>query len=479
MTRAWLAILALAGCDRVFGLHEQDAPGANAVLGTYELRRLVDAPDGASLVLHQIPPASRLTFAATLDDGSTADVGYDDATGTIAFELAQPGQAYRLQRSLDGVAVEYQLAAPTIHLADAIVGRDDAISVTVPTPVTFDTGTQLPGHYVMVTTGMLGQLDLGTIPAPFTVDWNATLPGGGRLSLLDGGKGDVVYVVRFTDSTSTPVYAAVTSALRASPTLVNGSPPTVTGVLTTAPPICATITAHNASEDARLLAQVPDTYDAYAGDVRAFALPAPEVGVVGPLQLSAALETTPVDLRTTQTFIDPFAGTTPVASLGVERDREVSIAGAASVRVPVGIRYFAPLTRSGDCTANQAIASGTLGYAKFPTLAGQLLDHDATVAVPSGDAVVTWPTDLPVDVTAMSLNEVEVKNGTTTITHLSTYVTTGNQLTIRAGSLSSGHSYIFRFDTSIGLVDAKDGDFRVVQYPTGNATTWSHVATIQ
>src|SRR5205823_3301587 len=68
MTRVSLALLALVGCDRVFGLHPTDAPGANTVVGTYELRRIVDGPDGTPIVQHEIVPSSRLAFAATRDD---------------------------------------------------------------------------------------------------------------------------------------------------------------------------------------------------------------------------------------------------------------------------------------------------------------------------------------------------------------------------------------------------------------------------
>src|SRR5205823_3173893 len=114
---------------------------------------------------------------------------------------------------------------------------------------------------------------------------------------------------------------------------------------------------------------------------------------------------TPSDVIATASFIDPFPGSFMVASIGIAHDRSIQILGAMPAPAPTGIRYFVPFDKSGDCGAVTVLASTGLGYAKFPTLAGTLLDHDTPLHV-DGDATLSWPTDLPVDVTIVTIQQV-------------------------------------------------------------------------
>ena len=483
MIRAWLLVVALAGCDRVFGLSAGDAPGANAVIGSYDLRRLVGDPaTGAPIVQHDIVPNTMLQITATLDDGTPADVHYDDTTGTFSFELARPGQAYRIRRVLDGGPEEFQLASPTLHLADNRAGRADAAGVTVPTPVTFDPGITVPSDFEVYTTGVFGIAAVGVAPEPFQIDWNALQPNNQHLLLTDASKGDRVYVVRLAQSASTPPYAAATSFFSAAATIANGVSETVNGTLATTSPICATITANRGDEDARLLAQLPapETYSPYGGDWTMSAVAAPDLGPVFPLTIASQVESgTASNVTMPATFIDPFPGTTVMASTGVAHTRAISIAGALATPEPVGVQFFVPVSSTADCAANAVVASAPLGFVTLATIAGATVDTDGASVPIAGDATVAWTTDEPVDSTTVTLEEVAAMDGQTIVQGVAQYVTPANQVVIAGANLVSGRSYILRFDAQIGVPNATDGDYATMAYPFGNSTTWSRVFQVQ
>ena len=262
----------------------------------------------------------------------------------------------------------------------------------------------------------------------------------------------------------------------------------MSGALTSATGMykCAHVTTGQLEEFTRLESAVPETYTSGGYEFDIFAIPAVDLGPIGLMWVmtgGAAVAPT-TDLNLMADFIDPYPGTSLLASSDVNAQFDLAVAGAMSVKEATTSRMFTQLDASNPTCANNngAVPSGMVAFATAPSLGGtpivtkgQLVTLDLTRDVP-----VTWSESTgALDYSVVYLIELTNDGGTTGL-HTRESITVVTSSTILESSLlASGHTYVLLFVTELGYASASAGNFDSVTYPNGYTTSWSQVFTVQ
>jgi len=476
-------VLALAGCDRVLGLHQlapppdgpPDAPPPPfAVSGLYHQMYATNDPTGSPIAIDRRYAASEISMNVTLDDGTTPIVTYN-ADGTFAFGLATQGQSYRLRVVDDLGAVEYQLALPEIELVTRAAGRPNRTPVTNPTTLAINYGAAT-GNFVVDSTGLWTHTGAGST-ATVSFNYAAAVSESGALGLLDAtAENDRVFFDDFVGyPTPAPTYSAIGAYAVAKVTAVNGGSVPVDGTLAPLPQnLCSHIVADDGADYTRLAVASLVQYTTAGADWYVFAVPSQtETGTAGALPIAVEGYVTPTDVNVQPTFGNPFPGTELLASEGAAGGRTVSPTGQTAFTVYDGTRTYAPIAASGNCAANSAVLEATLGMPGGPAIDGTPLTADGQIVTidPRTPLALTWSLRAggPVDYYSVAVAEV---TSPTTATQ-ETIVTLQPSAVLDPALFQDGHDYMLQLSTHVGVPNFASGDTKTLAYPAQVATVWS------
>jgi len=478
---AVMQLLALAGCDRVLGLHTlapmpdgaPDAPPLPfSVTGLYHQMYATNDSTGTPTVVDRYYATSEISMNVTLDDGTTPAVIYN-ADGTFSFGLETQGQSYRLRVVNDNGAVEYQLDLPEIELVTRAAGRPNRTPVMNPTTLSLSYGAAA-GNFVVDSTGLWTHTGAGNV-ASLTFNYANATSQSGALGLLDATtENDRVFFDDFVGyPTTAPTYSAIGAYAVAKATLVNGGNAAVAGTLM---PLAASSCAHIVGADGvdynRLVAASLVPYTSATSDWYVFAVPSPTMtGTQGALPVAVEGYNPPVDLNVAPTFGNPFPGTQLLASEGVGGTRTVSPTGQTPFPIADGTRTFAPIT--GTCPAASTILEATLGLPGGPAIDGNALTSDGQVVTidPRTPLALTWSLRAPgpVDYYTVTVSQV-MSPGLVT---LETIVTLQPSAVLDPALFIDGHDYMLGLGTHVGVPNFASGDTKTLTYPAQTASVWS------
>jgi hypothetical protein len=487
------SVLALAGCDRVFGLDpitpSIDAPPLPKIVTGRVVERY--ASNNASfqpIVMDRVFAPGTIALSATLDDGTLAAVDYQP-DGTFQFPLNTRGQRYRFVATADGNTAELQLTSPQLNLAFLVAGRPNARPIgptnlvfSFPGPVASYTGA------FITTTGQWSQSYTGQFGPTVTYPWmEAQESGGVPLGLLDASAFDRAYVIQlyvdFATPGGGPNYEAINAASATSISQEIGvnsvlNPPAATTFDT-----CVHMQTKNATEYARLTAALlPRTYLAYS-DWLVFWVPdADQLGTTGGQLLAASTLTgAPPDLDIAPSMAVPYPGGNLIAFDGAFAIFNVVAPGATNALQLYngGRRYQKATPGAGGTCAGSTVSdlTGTVGIADTPLLNGTRLDA-LNQLIPidhAHPATVTWSIagQGPVDMTSVVLFELVAINGDSVMVNLQSVQVVDQVAQLDSSLLVPGHMYVVSVTTSLGRPDAASGDFTHIAYPLANLAVWS------
>jgi hypothetical protein len=486
-TPGLVVIVALAGCDAVFGLTPLTPPPPDAptdavdplkVVGRYHVQHTINQADFTPALVDDAFPSSQMTAICVLDDGSMPAVAYHD-DGTFSFPLAAAGQSYRLTFDTPLGATEYQSASNHLELVNRFPGRLFPTPVTLPTSIHVNLGPA-PGTIYMTSTGVWTDTYSGySDTATFDFDWQTANPPSWR-GLLRADLYDRLYVVDHANyGTAAMAYSAISGYGAYSITQTDGTAATIS-----TPPVatlmhdrCTHLLALRGELFNRLQAAQPG-FGTPADVWAILAVPALELDNNGGLAVAVGGETTPTptDLDVSVTYVDPFVGTRVVAAIDVNIRRNIQLPGTASPYTVYGGGRTLQKIPTTTCTT-RVIVQSTVGIAALPTLAGTQLDTDnKSITLAASDPVVTWTlaVDGPVDYATVLVFEV-VNNAGATDLLLQRRVVTAERSAVFARSLFvSGHTYLIMIQDTLGAPNAAAGDFYTASYPHAGMQTVSY-----
>ncbi|MBL9018603.1 MAG: hypothetical protein JNL83_30735 [Myxococcales bacterium] len=401
MTRAAVALplVALAGCDAVFGLDRdraRDAMGAPVVVSGRITQKYLHGDPGLVLVAETVPLAQSEAPTAVVG-GKPAELGWSASEGIFTF-TANEGEPYRLLYA----NTEYQLTAPTLMIDRVIPGRPDAIAPQPGTVLRMTPTSPLPAgaNVFVMSTGIFSVTKPNTVsPSELSLAWDSAAFRG-TPSLLDAAKHDAAYLVTFADDAAG--YEVMTSYVRLSVTLAQGQTTTVSGPVS---PVlrdrCVTVDpAPVESELERVHAAFPALRNGEASWTL-FQAARPELGV--PVAYTVASDRALLGAADVQYGV-PFPSFGPVMTYTAQ-----AWSSGGALDPTAYVTYLQQLDTSGPCRVQPpptgvAIPTG-------PRLAGVAIAEDVTIGVPaSEDAVLTWketPGSLPSTSYRVSVFEID------------------------------------------------------------------------
>ncbi|MGE5183896.1 MAG: hypothetical protein ACM31C_17620 [Acidobacteriota bacterium] len=494
--RAALAVVVLAGCDKLLGLGDiAPVPDANpyAVTGTLLERYATNDATYMPLVEQLVP--DRAAATATLDDGTTPIVDYQ-TDGTFSFPLAHAGQRYRLSLAAADGGFDVESDAPQLALASTVAARPvaDRTLVTRPTPISLilSAAGGLYGEIYVASTGQWSLADTGTTGAGSTqstqlgFDWRLAGALAPPIGLLDASDdNDLLYVLEYSPkSLPSGPYLSVTHYRTVAVDQVDGVALQLTLTLdapTTAS--CLSISASVAEEDQRWVAAIPGATSSGA-DWLISAIPSYQLGTTGALVVTYTPRSPPYPSTSAidQTFYNPYLGSVLVANLAVGLQRALQLPGTQPFLAPFGTQLWVQAPTSAAC-AGLALPAGMVGIAGDPMVNGVAIAADATaVALPAAPRLdVAW--DLassgPVDVTNVAVYELRAVAGYTVPHLIDQTSTTTRSAWLSTSKLVAGRTYVLRFDAMTGYPGAATGDYATAAFPHAVATSWSHYFTVQ
>nr|HEX4312744.1 hypothetical protein [Kofleriaceae bacterium] len=478
-----------------------------------------------SIVGH--PDPSAITLAVRRVDGSTADVAYGN-DGTFTFQLAQPGDAYRLTLTITGQSPkEFDSSAPHVQLGLLGAGRipRTAPKAAVQIQASFDNWVVGDTAFLQ-TTGLwtATSQEIETSPAPpatepwgFTWEWDDAVSLSGGIGLLDGSAGDIFAITDWHPTGSgAGAYESIVGALVHDDVTMHDGDLLHFGVtnvpidMPAIPARCAHVVAPRATEMARVAAALPDVYNsatdewdllvpAGSGLAATGAMPLATASErEGTLALSAAewrrgsIERVPpagsaTDANLTVSFGDPFAGDQLIVEDIAHELREIHADPGSDdfgVFVNEGTQTFAEVDLPVDCTGTAVLAqvAPAVAIVAQPSANGAALDHDgAVVAADAGsDVTVAWTnaSDGVADEYAVELITLTDVNDQATLGVVLTVFATDPQVAFDASLFQPGQQYLIEVFARQGFPNAADGDFATETFPFANGVTMSHAFTV-
>lgn len=463
----WL--LALAGCNQLFGLEETvPAQDRGLVTGVYKVRWAENDASGASTIRDGVYAPGELTGDVELDDGTRRDVTVR-GDGTFSFSTASEGQAYSLTfRSVHG-RTTYQLAAPDLVLVDRVAARRDRQLVPPSTELVYQVTNRplatLTSREEIMTTGIWTREQV-TNDIPIRYDWGSVVAQSAPLGLLDGSKNDDAYYT-FIDRTTT--YNRIVSTARARATLTGGQSTTLTAAAAPlAPTLCTEIAIQSRQERDRLFALSPNTSSALALWA-IHATPSAELGFTATLPLAFSLGSVDdADITDTIDYGNPFPGGARILELGVVATRPEGDFTSVTVHVPV----------EADCTTTTIIPAGMVAVPTSLALAhSALVTKDQFVAIDrSAPVAVTWETSETgvADDAVVTLFEVVDTVGVV----VQTIFTSGTRALFDPADLEMGRKYYVHVRLQSGVTGGAVGHYDVLDDTQAYGATQSPTFTV-
>ncbi len=499
MTRAVLALLAIAGCDKVLSLDDISVtPGALMVNGSYGVRRVLNSATRLPYTSDDLP-AGRAPQGAfvQLADGNKAELvwGADDH---FYFNRTAPTQAYRIV--FPGVdpapTIEYQLAGDRVTLLNRLWGRDPTkrmspssgtklhYSVTPP-------ATLASPRYFVNSSGIWTQ---SALDATQTVDWTKAgiAAAAGPIALLDATpliNNDRAYYLIYDrpNTTYTRLYYYHVDDV----TLSDGVVTTVTPQMLF--PINADTCAYVAAPRAQEINRI--TSAGYVGATPAVAswvLSAVPVLAMGTdVTFLVAYDSAPSDFTAQPvSFGTPFDGYDLVLQMVASAQHPLLAPGATEAAVVSfgSSTYIQPPTTTA-CNQPTSFES-SVPLPTAPLLDGAPLDDEQLQLDRSRLAKLTWTpaeSGAPTHLFHADLYEVYADPnvpGSTAIQLRATWYTTnhtaeGNaQILVDPALLQFGKSYAIEIMDEIGYPNAESGDLTTIGYPFATGFAWTGVLQV-
>jgi hypothetical protein len=473
-----LALIALCGCDSIFGISQIMTPATTDASPDGVPTRTVQCDflwhvvsndlNGNPMVTVLAAPPAFATFTA---NGMPLVLGGD---GSFHFD-APVGAPYTLELATPSGPTFFIRDSNTCHLDQPFFHRLDGALPTKPTVITANLTSPAP------TTGLLyfGSMGLRSLNPPKAVaanpyqlqlDWQlALLLSQEPAPLLDAAAGDRFYVEHFAYD-MTQAFYVIDQAAMAAVTLTDGVPSSIAGLtLVAPPPRCTAIHTVNGMLGPQLTAATPHTGMLTGGwGVYTTALPSEGVGELQPLAFSTSGIAS--DENITLHYGDPYPGETEMLLDNVVLTSSITSGAAAPAPLQASLTSYTPVTAdtSGACAASVtaptaiALVNGfTVGGAPL-TADHQMVSIDRTAPVPIALATTAGPYDELI----ASLYEVTAVNGMTKLVFIANYFPLGLAFGIDPSRLLVGHEYLLAATARVGLpLSVTQFDRRVYAYP--------------
>jgi hypothetical protein len=448
----WALLVALTGCNWVFGLDETvPADDEGLVNGTYHVHWGENIASGEPVVRDGVYAADELVGEVVLDDGTRRDVTIR-GDGTFSFPTARAGQAYSLTFRSPAGRTTYQLAATNLALVDRVAGRRDRELVRPGTVLEVDVANRPPSTLTyreeIMTTGVWTRTQVSD-QMPIRYDFATAVPATAPVGLIDGARSDDAYYIYF-DRAGT--YSRVVASARARGTLVNGQGGTLTA--TAAPlaaDLCTQLALPSKQERDRLFGLLGNATSSLAVWAIA-AAPAPELASIAQLPVAyAAGSVDDADVSSMVMYGNPFIGGVRVVQFGVVANTPEGDFASVVAHVPV----------QADCTTPTAIDAGVVAVPSALALTGtQIRMKGQFVTIDrSAPVYVSWLSSSGhADDTIVTLYEVVDTVGVLG----QAIVTTGGHVTIDSADLEMGHTYFIIIQHRDGIPGAGSGDYSTV-----------------
>jgi hypothetical protein len=470
--RRLVTLVALAGCDQVFGLDrpDPDAPGAGElrVIGHHGVQ--VIEPDGLGGYLPGRDQALPTEVSVVLDDGTAPAVTIADDL-SFSFPVAFEGQGYRLRYTPYAAAAPLTFvgSASEVFLFAPLFGRLERDPIPAGTRLTVNVPPTIQ-QALTFSTGLRTQALANQTPTlliTFTLDWSMVASLSGPAGLPSAAAHDTFYFADYRLVGGVGAYFAI-DHIGSKPLTLQGGTTTTLTLSTQSPALgrCVRLTAGRAAEQTRLaaaLAMPATTVSAWAIE----ATPNPTVSPLGGILLAYENTTASSDFTEDVAYANPLLGERQVVRLAASAQQTVS----AGIFVTAITEHWAPLPVTTMCDAESAVTiGGTVAIATRIEIDGQLAQGDVTIT----DGRVTF--DAIGGAEDFHIVEVVESDGTTVV---ASYLTADRAVTLDAGQLQPRSSYLLRVVTYQGYPDGRIGDTRTVAYPVGRSSVYSSLFRVR
>jgi hypothetical protein len=235
MRRMLLCVLALAGCDTLFGLKDVH-PAAdsgddkkNTVVGHYTQHWYDFDPHGAIVpIVRELPPGDITNATVMLADGTTTDVMFDDTQFTFTTPVAN--EPYTLNLTIPLGVRTWVLSSDAPELLERYIAPPNHVAAPAGTIVQLDVpNRQFISNESVVTLGSYS-IKNGSLGNPIDIDLSAVD------STTDVQIGELtnasMYYVSSTSSSTTPSYDRITNYSKVAGVTTPGMTTVTAGALT-------------------------------------------------------------------------------------------------------------------------------------------------------------------------------------------------------------------------------------------------------
>lgn len=428
-----------------------DAPALRAVTGTYNFDFLT--PSGERSVPLDLSSA---TVSALVPPDDRAIPGATTANGTFEIDSVPVGTYL-----LDLGSRYAELTADTVDLSADLLGRQTLSFATNPTNLSFS----VTGMTAWQSGDELNLFSADSGTAAYSIE---AFAGSGAPAASDTALTNLTYDLRYADypsliqsgdrvtfahlvtqSDGTRTFrTAAESFAPASFDLTNGGGANLTGAFTAAPTSTLALTWDRPMFDADIVAHVPGTTTMNWSTLAISALP--EAATRGYFHEGADVVvfapgymTDTSTVTTSWTYGDPYPTTwSRVAWVRYYRYRSISVSGATAT--PVFARILA--YRDLSTVTAQAPIDPIIGTVSAPLVNGMAADVGGKLSGVTTTPTVSWtaPAIGTPSRYYVSISEVYVASGATTLRTVATFETSATQLTVPPMVLASGNSYLFQ-----------------------------------
>ena len=477
-----LLVLAVAGCNQIYGLDGTRLPPDAAVFPVTGqiLHRWVEGAD-APVVKEAPLNTTNVVYLSVRTDGGLQEIAVG-ADGRFTFHRDADNAPYRLELTVDGDIFEVHGSAPDVRFVVRSAGRldpeptEDRLIVRFGQAAGTDQGA-------VASTGIWSYSETQPFAGGFDVNWQAPTRTAGRHGLVDSSKGDVLYTLDYDGLTSVDgkPYRGLTGAERHSIKMLGMSSPITFQPPPRIPtPLPCRLVGAITKDIMRLKAALPSPYTFLSDSWSVSAIASLDIGVVGHAELASAAFALG-DIAITPRIHNPIVGSKLIGSTGVAYRRYVKHPSAASgYFIDAAIVHSTPL----DCAVqNVLIPDAPLGVPKGFRIDGVPLTDNLDVT-PAGDNLeLTWDLDVAGSIDVYNIVLVEVLNepvfDSTSARVTRVYQTPEPRLTIDVSTLVRGRYYILQLTGFRGIPDAKNGDLGRLTYPFSGVQVYTSLFRVR
>jgi hypothetical protein len=176
-----------------------------------------------------------------------------------------------------------------------------------------------------------------------------------------------------------------------------------------------------------------------------------------------------------------FFGADVVAVASTSEVFQIAMAGVPGPSVAISLSTASGFTPGATCTEQMPSLAATVAIPGTLAVAGtDVTANDQMVTVDVTKPVaITWKLATPGDAFAYRILLYELTNDgtTTTMTLVKTYRTAAPALSVPAGLLATGHTYLCSIEASTSHPQATSGDFVTFGPTVQNAVVYTHSFT--